>query len=173
MSIEWEKYVIAQDDDNDYGESGYVVCVKDNDARIGHYGHCSCYGTWDDGVLTWLWEGSLSELYKMALNQIDPVYPGRKSDPEDSDYDHLMAVYSQTLKYFKEKGVALNAKMARELTNKNREVVNDLYVLIAKEATKGKDVLAIDYQISDIAADLLRDNGYTVDTSSSGSLVRW
>lgn len=104
--------VIAQADDNDYQESGYVVVLdKSGVYHIGSYSHCSCYGTWDggdygsghrDGVLSgsWLWEGSGEELVKLAKERRDPSMPERPADSKDYDYSHLIDVYEQVLRHF-------------------------------------------------------------------------
>lgn len=112
---EFKKNVIAQDDDDDpFGESGYLVVKKDEIYSFFKYSHCSCYDTWEDitqkSVLfkedkkePWnslytfspLWVGNREELSKMVQDRIDPNIPDRKSEPEDFDYDHLMKVYDQ------------------------------------------------------------------------------
>lgn len=101
-----DKYfdIIAQDDDCDYSESGYVIIydVVEKKYAIGRYSHCSCYGTWS-ALGDWSWIGSKRQLIKMAKNKLDPDMPERKADPADYDYDHLEEVYKQVLKYFKEK----------------------------------------------------------------------
>ncbi len=105
---EWEEqiepYIIAQDDDRDYDESGYVVVVRDGRAALTGYSHCSCYGTAsaiDDANLTkWLWSGTEDELKRMALGILDPAMPEREADSKDYDYDHLLAVYDQVLAHY-------------------------------------------------------------------------
>ncbi len=94
-------FVIAQDDDNDWDESGYVVVanVETDQAAIGNYNHCSCYGTWDEGHPTWNWEGTISELIHIAENKLDPDMTTRTASSSDSDYDHLMEVYSQVIEW--------------------------------------------------------------------------
>ena len=90
--------VIAQDDDCDYSESGFVA-VKDNKENkyaIGRYSHCSCYGTWS-ALADWDWVGTKRGLLKLARHKLDPNMPERKADPEDYDYDHLMNVYQQII----------------------------------------------------------------------------
>lgn len=97
-----ENYIIAQDDDNDYSESGYVVLDRDGECLIGSYSHCSCYGTWDNDQLsgTWVWMGNREELIDMAKRGVDPVMPTRLANSKDYDYDHLMSVYQQVLVHY-------------------------------------------------------------------------
>jgi hypothetical protein len=105
----FEKSIIAQDDDNDYSESGWVAVVVDNWAAISRYSHCSCFGTWDD--LTdecssnprWDWQGTVEQLVKMAQNCADPAMPKREANKEDYDYDHLSEVYRQVLEWDKKR----------------------------------------------------------------------
>jgi len=109
---QFQEAIIAQHDDNDYDQSGYVVVVKDGIAAISRYGHCSCYDTWCDltggGVSDrqgpnpprWDWTGSLDQLKNMAVNKLDPSMPDRIADSNDYDYDHLMAVYEQVISWF-------------------------------------------------------------------------
>lgn len=113
---EFRNAIIAQDDDNDYEESGYVVLNVGKEYAIARYGHCSCYGTWtsilggsynDSGVqvtekgIIWDWTGSLRQLLKLARNKLDPhcSIGSRKADEKDYDYDHLMACYTQILEW--------------------------------------------------------------------------
>ena len=90
-------YVIAQDDDCDYSESGYVAVVKDGQAALGSYSHCSCYGTWE--TVGWDWEGTVAELVDLARRKADPIMPTREADAGDHDYDHLMRVYEQIISW--------------------------------------------------------------------------
>lgn len=102
------KCVIAQADDNDYSESGYVVCRIGDVAAVYHYSHCSCYGTWTclsggglGGVMspaavpTPEWHGSWSELVRMAKDGECLQIPGRRISPDDYDAFHLLACYRQ------------------------------------------------------------------------------
>ena len=91
--------IIAQHDDEDYSESGYVVAssMDGSEYAIGHYSHCSCYGTWDGDACMWEWEGDRKGLIEMARGGIDPDMPGRKAEPGDCDFSHLAAVYSEVL----------------------------------------------------------------------------
>lgn len=105
----FEKSIIAQDDDEDYEESGYVVVRIGDWCAIGAYGHCSCYDTWADltggGISddegpnppSWKWQGSYEQLVDMAKRKADPAMPEREANPEDFDYDHLCKVYEQVL----------------------------------------------------------------------------
>jgi hypothetical protein len=104
--LEFEASVIAQDDDEDYSESGYVAIVKDGVAAIFDYSHCSCFGTWeaitdergsDDLEVTPVWSGSVGELVAMAIRGMDPHMPERAASEGDRDYDHLMSVYQQVI----------------------------------------------------------------------------
>lgn len=101
--------IIAQDDDEDYSESGYVVVRIGDWCAIARYGHCSCFGTWasitgggisdseGDTDPQWDWQGTHAQLLDMARRTADPSMPERAADPEDSDYDHLQKVYQQVL----------------------------------------------------------------------------
>jgi hypothetical protein len=106
-SDEFRNAIIAQDDDNDYDESGYVVVKEGNNYAIARYGHCSCYGTWtslsDKGAIIWDWTGTLRQLMKLARNKLDPhsSIGNRKATPEDYDYDHLMSCYTQIIEWHK------------------------------------------------------------------------
>lgn len=103
----FEQAIIAQDDDHDYQESGWVAVQIGNWCALAQYAHCSCYGTWaaitgggisdDEGPSDpmWNWEGTYEELMSMALERRDPAMPDRIANPEDYDYDHLMNVYDQ------------------------------------------------------------------------------
>lgn len=103
--------IIAQSDNDDWQESGWV-CWKHNDTYyLSRYSHCSCYGTYealsdnDSGYscfdishisnLSYSWSGTREELLNMAQNKLDPDMSGREALPEDYDYQHLMNVYSQ------------------------------------------------------------------------------
>jgi len=95
--------VIAQDDDNDYDESGYVAVVIGDEAALSKYGHCSCYDTWDDltgnGSPRWDWTGTVEELVQLARGKKDPSLPERTAMSKDYDYDHLMEVYRQIIEW--------------------------------------------------------------------------
>lgn len=105
--------IIAQHDDCDYQESGWVAVVIEDWAALTRYGHCSCYDTWasitgggisdDEGPNEprWDWEGSPKELIQLAINKKDPALPERTASEEDYDYDHLMNVYTQILDWAK------------------------------------------------------------------------
>jgi len=101
----WE-YTVAQDDDEDYSESGYICCIRDKKAYIGRYSHCSCYGTWtsltnhNTGQPTWSWIGTIPELKKLVKGKKDPCLPIRDADPSDYDYNHLMNLYKDLTEYF-------------------------------------------------------------------------
>jgi len=120
----FEQSIIAQDDDQDYSESGYVACVIEDRAYLFHYSHCSCFGTWeaisnyDDGYwdntpedreISAAWEGSVKDLIYLAATKADPAMPERESTPEDYDHDHLMAVYDQILTHYKAKEQIMNS----------------------------------------------------------------
>ena len=108
-SKEFDAAVIAQDDDNDYSESGWVAWVVGDAAYLGSYSHCSCYGTFDalcgagvgdyidEGTPRAEWTGTVEELVAMAVRKADPNMPERTSDTKDCDYDHLMNVYGQVI----------------------------------------------------------------------------
>ena len=100
-----ESCIIAQHDDCDYSESGYVVFYYDDldRALIYGYGHCSCFSTATaiaDANFTPSWIGTKHKLLKLAKNKLDFSLEGRPANSEDFDYDHLMNVYDQVLKYF-------------------------------------------------------------------------
>lgn len=108
-SEEFGKSIIAQDDDNDYSESGWVAGILDGVAYLAHYSHCSCYGTFEDlcgggisdsfssGTIRVNWEGTPAELVAMAQRKADPDMPERIITEEDYDGDHLLKVYAQVL----------------------------------------------------------------------------
>ena len=101
--------IVAQSDDENYQESGYVVVQIDNWVAIARYGHCSCYDTWADltggGISDdegpndpcWNWQGTPEEFDILAKMVADPIMPERPASPDDYDYDHLVAVYAQWL----------------------------------------------------------------------------
>ena len=104
---------VAQSDDCDYEESGWIALVDGDDAYLAQYGHCSCYGTWtalcghtwrddcsDDFLpANWyVWQGTKQEMIELARCKADPAVPNREAQPDDCDYDHLMEVYKQLLK---------------------------------------------------------------------------
>lgn len=116
-SKEFLASVVAQDDDDDYEEIGYVVCVVERQglriALLAKYGHNSVHDTWsdlcqdfdgdylndkpDDVVChpRWIWIGSVEEFLGLARNDADPTIPTRKNADEDYQVDHLRAVYRQ------------------------------------------------------------------------------
>lgn len=110
---QFEESIIAQDDDCDWSESGYVAGRFNGVCFIARYSHCSCYGTWEDisGDSSWSddklvdvafdWIGTLEQLIEMAEKCLDPAMPDRPADPEDYDFDHLTEVY-KTIKNNKE-----------------------------------------------------------------------
>jgi hypothetical protein len=109
----FENNIVAQDDDCDYSESGYVVFVVDDIYYIANYSHCSCYGTWEaisgfddyyygeDNVdlpereINTIWSGTRADLLFLAKNKRDPSMPEREANKNDYDYDHLMNIYRQ------------------------------------------------------------------------------
>lgn len=107
----FHKAIIAQDDDNDYDESGYVAVKIDDWCAISRYGHCSCYDTWADitggGISDyegsrdpqWDWTGTWEEMLNLAERKADLTMPEREANPKDHDYDHLMNVYKQILEH--------------------------------------------------------------------------
>lgn len=103
-SDEFRSIVIASDDDEEFSESGWVAVVDGDEAALGHYSHCSCYGTFEalsgtsyEGSPSWSWTGSVAELIELARENADPDMPQRKSGPGDTDFDHLQKVYQQVL----------------------------------------------------------------------------
>jgi len=114
---EFEEFTIAQADDEDYQESGYVAAVRDGVAYLSSYSHCSCYGTFDalcgggisdwfdeEGDPQWDWTGSVDELVAMAKRCADPSMPEREATSGDCDYDHLQDVYNQILSWERNNG---------------------------------------------------------------------
>lgn len=101
-SENWREYVIAQDDDNDYSESGYFIVKVNDNYGLYRYSHCSCFGTWEDfsdNNLSFTWVGTKEDLLYLAFNNMDPSMPDRKADPSDYDYNHLSVVYAEVIKY--------------------------------------------------------------------------
>lgn len=111
------KSIIAQDDDEDYSESGWVAVVVGAWSALTKYGHCSCYDTWADitgGSYSeeegpdeprWDWQGTVAELIALAELKSDPALKGRIASEEDYDYDHLMKVYEQILTWKAKQGI--------------------------------------------------------------------
>lgn len=108
---------VAQDDDQDYSESGYVVCVNGDIASVFNYFHCSCYGTWkaisgsyegdSEMDVTPLWEGTVGDLAVKAQAGECLVFPGRLvADTDDYDKDHLLKVYQDYLVWYNTKRVS-------------------------------------------------------------------
>jgi len=101
----FREYVVAQDDDCDYSESGWLALIHEGTAYLARYGHCSCYDTLEGlGIdknymsSNWfVWSGSVDGLISMAERKADPAMPERIADSEDCDYDHLMTVYKDVL----------------------------------------------------------------------------
>lgn len=111
---EFTNWTIAQDDDQDYSESGYIALVTDDGvAYMAYYSHCSCYGTWEslaapaypyegnEATLTFDWSGTPDELVDMAKRIADPANSNANANPEDYDYDHLCKVYEQVIEWDK------------------------------------------------------------------------
>lgn len=113
----FKKSIIAQKDDDDYEESGYVVLNIDNTIYLFDYSHCSCYSTFevitdfndqsynDEGDkeanidIMPLFEGSIEDFKAMAIHKSDLHMPERKSHLDDCDYEKLHSVYTQFLKW--------------------------------------------------------------------------
>jgi len=98
-------HVIGQKDCCDYEESGYVAVFKNGVAAITRYSHCSCYGTWTDLLdkahnprLDWC--GTIDELVEMAKRTADIIITEREADTSDYDYEHLVDVYDQVIKWY-------------------------------------------------------------------------
>ena len=111
-SADWRSLIIAQDDDEDYEEYGWVALIYEGVAYLGNYGHCSCYGTGTaltgeqvggstdyDAGFNFTWSGTPAELVALAKGNRDPAMPERESNPNDSDYDHLQAVYAKIIEW--------------------------------------------------------------------------
>lgn len=108
---DFRKMIIAQDDDNDYSESGWVALVNGRQAALATYGHCSCYSTftslcgggisdtYKSGKPRLTWRGTPAELVRMAARRADPAMPDRDADPKDYNYDHLVNVYDAVLEW--------------------------------------------------------------------------
>lgn len=103
----FNRSIIAQHDDQDYEESGYVAVVVGNWAALSMYNHCSCYGTWES--LTgechndphWDWTGTVDEMIALAKAKRDPFMPDREANKDDYEYDHLIEVYKQIVEWDK------------------------------------------------------------------------
>ena len=107
------EWTIAQKDDEDYQESGYIALkISDEECYLSNYSHCSCYGTFtclagggiseyyeQDQVaeLQFIWKGTWQELVAMAKRKADPHVPTLTAREADYDYTHLMDVYGQIL----------------------------------------------------------------------------
>ena len=102
---EFEKYIIAQKDDEDYSEAGFVAVVRGDEAALSAYSHCSCNGTWealnDHGKINWDWSGTPDQLVAMAEFGGDPSFPGRKAVFTDYDFRWLDDVYRQIIEWDK------------------------------------------------------------------------
>lgn len=106
---DFSKSIVAQKDDEDYSESGYVAFIFEGVAYLASYSHCSCFGTYDalcggvegdyieNGELNVEWSGSIKQLLKLAENDADPTFPDRKNSNDDHDVCHLRDVYEQLL----------------------------------------------------------------------------
>lgn len=88
----------------DYEGTGWIVGKYEGDEYfISSYSHCSCYGTWDPEASGYQeWTGNLEDLLKMARERRDPLMPERTITPEDCDYDALVDLYGQVLKWAEE-----------------------------------------------------------------------
>ncbi len=81
-----EKVEIARGDaDESYENWGWVAVIVDGEVALGQFSHCSCYGTYDEGIGSWDWTGTPDELVNLARGGDCPVLDGRKIT--DSDYD--------------------------------------------------------------------------------------
>lgn len=105
--------IIAQSDDEDYSESGWVCWKYQDKYYLARYSHCSCYGTYealseqdsgysvfDDAFisnLNYSWHGTREELLDLVKNKRDPDMIEREANLDDYDYDHLMDVYDQII----------------------------------------------------------------------------
>lgn len=110
---DFRNHIVAQDDDCDYSESGWVAVVRGRYAALAKYSHCSCFGTWTslggsgwasagDGQIVWDWIGTVQGLVKLAKTNGDPHLKGRTADVKDYDYDHLQEVYKGILEWNRE-----------------------------------------------------------------------
>ena len=103
----FDSSVIAQSDDCDYSESGWVAIVHEDRAYLANYSHCSCYDTFEAltslGITTFDWSGTIKDLTQLAQEKLDPFMQDRPLDTKDCDYKHLMKVYEQVLKWNTEK----------------------------------------------------------------------
>lgn len=130
---EFHKATIAQDDDNDYEESGWVALVLGPDAALARYSHCSCYGTFtslcggginndiEEGEVTWEWMGSVNDLVMLAAGRRDPIFPQREVVESDRDGDHLLKCYDQVLIWAKANWTP-PTPLARKMLEDGREV---------------------------------------------------
>lgn len=109
----FQRSIVAQHDDQDYQESGYVAVVVGQWAALTKYGHCSCYDTWADitggGISDdegpndprWDWTGTPDELVAIAKAGEDHCLKGRPIDVQDYDFDHLAEVHRQIIEWDK------------------------------------------------------------------------
>lgn len=110
-SDQFTQSIIAQNGNDDcYSANGYVAIEDKGKVSLFQYGHCSCYGTWED-IADYesdvpditdkaFWTGTVEEFKVMATQALDPHMPGRKTDRQDCDYDQLMDIYRQTLTHY-------------------------------------------------------------------------
>lgn len=117
--------IIAQSDNEDYQESGWVALIANGQAALAHYSHCSCFGTFTSldvnghptldvnghptyentylGELSVDWEGTPKELLAIAKGRLNPLVKGNPPiDPNefDMDLDHLKRVYDGVIAFF-------------------------------------------------------------------------
>lgn len=97
-------HIVAQHDDEDWQESGYVITLVDGVFSLFHYSHCSCYGTvsviMDGNIGTPLWTGDKDAMIELASGRGDPIVAGRTISEDDCDYGHLVVVYAQILQKY-------------------------------------------------------------------------
>lgn len=96
-----EQIAYACRDDQYYSNSGYFILVKDGQAAIYSFSHCSCYGTWEGSGE--VWSGTVEELMDMAEHKRDPAMPAREVVDADYDSAHIRECYEQVIDWSKTK----------------------------------------------------------------------
>lgn len=95
------KYEIARaDNSDDYENSGWVAIFDGEQAGMFRFGHCSCYGTWNDEACGGIdWVGTREEMLNMARERLDPTMPERKIEEGEYDYCNISLLYDRILEW--------------------------------------------------------------------------
>jgi len=95
---ELEDYEVARGDDNTgYKNSGFVAVVRNGEAAITSFGHCSCFGTAEGIDDCWDWTGTPDEMVALATQEGCLVIDDRTLSPDDYDYPQLKECYANIL----------------------------------------------------------------------------